>query len=129
MPLGNPIPGMNYAAEFQVSSIPFVTSSVLGSQETRVVRFYNVSKSVCVRSATTNANNMKVAFTQNGLSDVFANYVSLVPGESFTADARVIDLWLSGSNNIFTVYADLTSIQRNMYTMGLTGSNGIDGVG
>jgi len=127
MPLGNPIPGQNLAAEFQISSIPWVTSSVLGAQEIRQLKFNNIAKSICVKNSTASGNNMRVAFTLNGLKG--SNYFELIPGESFTADARIIDLFLSGSNVTFTTYADLTNLQRGVFVGQLTGSAGIDGVG
>jgi hypothetical protein len=129
MPLGNPTPGYSAATEFTVSSIPWVTSSILGTEEKRHIGFPNVTKSIVVKNSPTSTDAMQVAFTLNGLSQVFANYFQLIPGESMTADVRVIDLWLSGSNTPFTVYADLTGIPAKMMLMGLTGSNGIQGVG
>lgn len=123
MSLNNPIPGPQYGAEFNVSAVPFVTSSVASG--VKRIRFSYLTKFVKVKNDT-NAE-LHVGFTENGLTKT-NNYYSLDQNESFEAEIRVTELWLSGSGNSYQMVAGLTGIS-DRHIAQLTGSNGFPGVG
>jgi hypothetical protein len=127
MPLGNPSPGANSAVEYSVPGIPWITSSVTGIQQIIQHSFPQITNSVVTKNSLSSTNNLRVGFTQNGLMG--SNYVELVPGESIAMDVRIIDLFVSGSSTAYTVYAELTAIERKMQMLLLTGSSGIQGIG
>ena len=127
MPLGNPQPGAQNAIEYQVPGIPWVTSSVTGVNQIIQHKFPSISNSVVTKNSLSSNNNLRVGFTENGLKG--SNYVELVPGESLAMDIRIIDLFISGSSTAYTVYAELTAIQRTMSSFQITGSNNVQGVG
>lgn len=125
MPLDNPPPGGNFAAEFSVSPIPWVTSSVASG----IVRydFGNVTKSLLVKNVA-GSGEVRVGFTAQGLSAPKNNYFSLAVGESMGGDYRIKSLFISGSGNSVMVLVGLTGILDRFFPL-LTGSNGFQGVG
>jgi hypothetical protein len=128
MPLGNNAPGFSWVAEYAVSGIPWVTSSVLNGEEMRHIHFYAVTKELVVKNVS--GSNMQIGFTARGTQG--SNNFVLASGESFDAEVRVVDLWISGTNNAFTVFGALTTIpDRNMPRLTGSYSDGtsIDGVG
>ena len=131
-------PGYKAVGEYQVSGVPYVTSSILSDEETRKLEFPRVTKSIIVRNSNTGSSSttMAIGFTENGVKANPAsntNYIQLDSGESLSVDLRIKDLFLSNSesdsNTIeFQVLAGLTDISREkMFT--LTGSVGFGGVG
>tara|TARA_R110000824_G_scaffold121973_12_gene278561 strand:- start:651 stop:1067 length:417 start_codon:yes stop_codon:yes gene_type:complete len=131
-------PGYKAVGEYQLSGIPFVTSSILADEEIRLIEFPRVVKSLIVRNANTgsSATTMAVGFTANG---IIANpventcFISLDSGESLSVDLRIKDLFLSNTRSDkdaieYEILAGLTDISREkMFT--LTGSSGFGGVG
>ncbi len=124
MPLDNPAPGGNWANEFTVSPIPWVTSSVA----TGLVgyNFGFVTKTLLVKN-TGGGGSIKVGFTALGVMSS-SNYFSLAVGEGFGGDYRVKSLFISGSGNTFSLMAGLTGIQGR-YFPELTGSSGFVAIG
>ena len=132
MSLNWPEAGIKSVGEYQVSAIPFVTSSTLTAAETREVSFPRFTKFVIVRNQDAN-KVMQVGFTENGVQANPAantNFIKLKAGESITAEVRVKSLFLSSSDGTpsFEVFAGLTDILPKQF-MTLTGSNGFGGVG
>lgn len=131
-------PGYKAVGEYQLSGIPYVTSSILADEETRTISFPRVTKSIIVRNSNTgsSATTMAVGFTENGIKAnpaANSNYISLDSGESLSVDLRIKDLFLSNStsdsNTIqFEILAGLTDISREKM-FPLTGSSGFEGVG
>ena len=130
-------PGYKSVGEYQLSGIPYVTSSILGDEETRTIEFPRVTKNIIVRNANTGTVAvLAVGFTENGIQAnpvAQTNYIKLNSGESLSADLRIKDLFLSNSvsdSNLieFEVLAGLTDITREKMIT-LTGSNGFEGVG
>ena len=99
-----PKSGYNFATEYTVSSIPWVTSSVINGVQK--YSFPCVTKTLIVKNVF-GSSNLRVAFTNNGLA---TNYFELIPGESFDGEFRVTQVFLSGSNTSTTVIAGLTTI-------------------
>mgnify|MGYP007046924411 CR=1 FL=1 len=129
MPLNNPRPGPGNVSDYMVSGIPWVTSSALTAGETRKISIPSVSRFFTVKNETS-STTMAVGFTQNGLKPLVANYFTLDGGESYDAEIRVIDLWLSASVGVpaFEVIVGMTSIHRSDFPT-LTGSSGHLGIG
>ena len=131
-------PGYKAVGEYQLSGIPYVTSSILADEETLLIPFPRVTKSIIIRNTNTGswATTMAVGFTESGVqANPGANscFISLDSGESLSVDLRIKDLFLSNSKSDsrileFEVLAGLTDITREkMFT--LTGSSGFLGVG
>lgn len=129
MPLNNPRPGPGNAAEYMVSGIPWVTSSVLTAGEERLVSLPSVSRFLTVKNETA-ATTLAVAFARNGFKSKNSNFFTLDAGESYEGELRVTDLWLSASAGIpaFEVIVGMTSIHRSDFPV-LSASNGHLGIG
>ena len=131
MALKNPGMGEYFSPAYQMSGIPFVTSSTVTLGQTKEITFDNVTRSVLVKNNSAAANVIAVGFTENGLKTANSNYFILSGSESFEAELKVDRLFLSGvvgATTSFSVMAGLTVIpQENM--LRVTGSNGFGGVG
>ena len=142
MPLDYPKAGLNYATEFQISGLPYVTSSfVTGSSFTTasnmlIVNFPYVAKHISVYNyAASSGSYLRVGFTSNG---VFSggNYFKVPGGGVVQEDLRIKSLFImcDGAYNIScSVLAGLTNIP-NRFMPVLTGtlpdgSSSWDGVG
>jgi hypothetical protein len=123
MALGNDNrPGYHHMPEYMVAGIPWVTSSIVSGIQK--YEFGTVTRTITVKNVA-GAPNIKVAFTQNGLS---TNYFELQTGESISDQLRVTELYVSGSGNTVSVLAGVTAIPQG-YAPILSASRGIPGVG
>lgn len=131
MALKNPGMGEFYAPAYQMSGIPFVTSSTVTLGQTREITFDNVSRFIVVKNTGATSTAIAVGFTQNGLKASNSNYFILSGSDSFSAELKTDRLFISGavgSSTSFSVVAGLTVIpQENM--LRVTGSSGFTGVG
>ena len=98
-----PDPGFNYTPAYQVSGLPYVTSSTAAAGTAVRLSFPFVTKFITV-GATGGATTF--AFTANGL--VGSNKYTVASGQSVTFDFRVKEMWVTGST--FCVAAGLTGI-------------------
>jgi len=131
MALKNPSVGEYYAPAYQMSGVPFVTSSIVSLGATREITFDTVSKFLVVKNAGAAATAIAVAFTQNGLLAKNSNYFILSGSQSFSADLKTDRLFISGAVGAsvpFEVVAGLTVIPWTEM-LPVTGSNGFSGVG
>ena len=124
MPLDNPKGGIGYAAEFQSSALPFVTSSTAPAAGTPVrFDFPKVSRFITVSNRdATFANSMSFGFTRSGVVSTNNKYV-LMGGQSVTLELRVRELWLQGEGGTpaYSLCAGLTNITRDAMPI-LTGT-------
>lgn len=135
MSLDNPKGGLGYAAEFQSSALPWVTSSVAPAAGSPVrYDFAKVSRSITVTNLAAATNTLSIGFSYNGI--VFTNKKYTVgPNQTVTLELRVKSLWLQGENGTppYSLCVGLTNIDaRNMPLLSGTladGSAGWDGVG
>jgi hypothetical protein len=130
MSLNNPVLGEGYVPAYQISPVPFVTSSNVIQGQTRAYDFDFVTKSLLISNTAAAANVIAVAFTQNGLKTANSNFLILSGGQTFSQDVRTSAIFISGSSGTatFSLLAGLTSIPiKNFLTV--TGSNGYTGVG
>lgn len=131
MALKNPSIGEFYSPAYQMSGVPFVTSSIVNLGAIREITFDTVSKFLVVRNTGATSTAIAVAFTQNGLKTSNSNYFILSGSESFSAELKTDRLFISGAVGAsvpFSVVAGLTVIPWTEM-LPVTGSNGFGGVG
>jgi hypothetical protein len=130
MSLSNPVLGEGFVPAYQISPVPFVTSSNVNLGQTKSYNFDFVTKSIFVQNTAGTSTVLAIAFTQNGLKPSNSNFLILSGGQSYSDDIRTSALFISGAagNPTFSFLAGLTSIPvKNFLTV--TGSNGYTGVG
>lgn len=124
MTLDNPKGGIGYAAEFQSSALPYVTSAIspaAGSparyEFPKVTRFITV-----VNRDLATSGSLSFGFTRAGVVSTNNKYV-LMGGQSITLELRVRDLWLQGETGTppYSLCAGLTNITRDNMPL-LTGT-------
>ena len=144
MSLNWPKSGRGHAPAYQISGIPYVTSSadneVRGhdsATEPIHIRFPFVTKWFSIR-CTDISRPLRVGFTRNGVYGPTSGSYMVLPKEGSTQDnpirfdMAVTDLFFTSDNQTvatdFAIIAGLTNIPReDFYT--ITGSNGFEGVG
>lgn len=130
MSLNNPVLGEGFVPAYQISPIPFVTSSNVTLGAIKSYSFPNVSKSIFVQNTAAATSVIAIAFTQNGLLTANSNFLVLSGGQEFSQDIRTSQLFISGTAgaSTFSLLAGLTNIPvKNFLTV--TGSNGYLSVG
>jgi len=127
MPLGNPYGGAGYAAEFQSSALPWMTSSIAPATPTPMtLKFGMVTRFVSVTNLSTGTiaqgPNLQVGVTYNGLAHS-TNYTTILPGQTLTLEWRITQLFLQSSSGpcSFSVAAGLTTIPLQNF-FNITGS-------
>lgn len=131
MGLNNPQGGLGYAAEFQTSALPYVTSSQVPLASSGITRidFAKVSRFITVVNLGSAGQHVRVGFTRNGMTN--GNYVLVDGTKDITFDYRVTSVYLAGdavANIRVSVAAGLTNIDaRQMPVMTGTLSNGDPG--
>ena len=138
MSLKSPVPNHNYVPEYQISGIPYVTSSQAAELTSATaaieVSFPYVTRWIIVQNQSTTAGDaIKFGFTKNGTEgDVTTNYFVLHGNQtSERLEVRCAKLYLAkhaGNNNAFSVIAGLTNAHSDKFPL-LSGSNSYDGVG
>lgn len=124
--------GLGNVGNYQVSSIPFFSSSIVApasSQTPLQISFPTVTKTITVKNETSTAGAAKVlrlGVSVNGIKGT--NYIKLNNGESFSADIKVIAIYLlsNDANTVeASVYAGLTGIETIHLASNWTGSAGV----
>lgn len=128
--LKTPYTGEGYAPAYQLSAVPYVTSSIVGLGEIQQIKFGNVTRFFEVRSTGDAASAIAVAFTERGLLTANSNFIVLSGSEAFSGEIRTDRLFISGTalTGSYTLVAGLTPIKTRDFTV-LTASNGYLGVG
>lgn len=123
-------PGIGNAASYQVSGIPWVSSSlaVPASGSTPLeISFPQVTKSIIVKNVSTGSVQMRVGFSENGVKNT-SNFFILSGGESFAADLKVTRVYLMSNNGTAltaSVVAGLTNIPASELKNNWSGSAGV----
>lgn len=133
--LNNPKGGLGYAAEFQSSGLPYVTSSVVPASGSGVldISFAKVTRFVSISNLSAQGALLRVGFTQNGT--LLDNYYLINGGSTELFELRVKELFLMGHTTEISasICAGLTNIDSSMMptlTGTLTsGDPGWEGVG
>lgn len=130
MSLNLPQNGEYYSPAYQVSALPYLTSSIISAGSIHSYEFPFVTKFVNVVNRGANVGDkLALAFTENGLRT--GNYITLDRGVAVDQEIRTSVLFISGSSGTtidYQIFCGLTTIPtKNFLT--LTGSNGHPGVG
>lgn len=114
-----PKSGPNSVAEYQVSGLPFVTSSQAGTSTPVQISFPYVTKFITIKN--NGGGALYFGFTSNGVSR--GNKFSLANNDIVTLEVKAKDLFFLGSGGArdFSLVAGLTMIETNMFPV-LTGS-------
>lgn len=117
-PLDNPQGGYGYAAEFQSSALPWVTSSVISSSP-QLYSFNYISRFISLTNLDS-TNNLAFGFTLNGING--SNKGTIKAGQTLQLELRCTKLWVSGtSGQAFSLIAGLTTVPAGQMPL-LTGS-------
>ena len=111
----------NSAAEYQVSGLPYVTSSIAGNTNTTEIQFPYASRFINIKN--TGTNYLLVGFTNNGVKNG-GQHFTIAPSGSFRDELRIKDLYLMAANatTTFEIVAGLTMVERRYFPT-LTGSS------
>lgn len=130
MGLNNPILHEGYVPAYQMSAVPYITSSLISMGQIQQISFDQVTRFFNVQNVGTLATDeIAVAMTQNGFST--GHFFTIGQGVSFRDELRTTRLFVScskGTNVRYQVIAGLTNIPQNQFLL-VTGSNGHQGVG
>lgn len=131
----NPRSGIGYAAEFQTSALPWLTSSAAPASGSPVrYDFAKVTRFITIQNrdpATT--GSISFGFTRNGLI-LSNNKFILNGGQQVTLELRVKNIFIQGEvgTGPFSLCAGLTTVDSSMMPLlsgTASGSVGWDGVG
>jgi hypothetical protein len=125
MSLNNPAMHEGFVPAYQVSAVPFVTSSTVTT--VNEVTFPFVTRFFTIQNMS--SLTLRFGFTQLGVQGT--NYFSIPSGSSYTGEIRTDRLFVSSSTAAsisYSVIAGLTGVPTRNFTT-ITGSNGFIGVG
>jgi len=122
--------GEYFTPAYQVSALPYLTSSIISAGDIHRYDFPFVTKFINVVNRGSNSGDkLALSFTENGFKS--GNYITIDQGVSVNQEVRTSELYISGSNGTtvdYQLFCGLTTIpSKNFLT--LTGSNGHPGVG
>lgn len=128
--MNNTYYGEGYVPAYQMSAMPWVTSSQVTLGQTNQHKFGSVSKFVRITNNSPATSVLAVGFTQNGLLSSNNNFFVISGTNSVTLDVRTDRLFISGNSGTsnYSLMVGLTSIQTKDFLL-VTGSNGFTGVG
>lgn len=114
MPLGNPTGGIGYAAEFQSSALPWVTSSVAPAKGSPLeIDFAKVTRFITVANRDpSTTGSISFGFTLNGMKDATSNKYILNGGQIVTLEVRIKSLWIQSEvgSGPYSLLAGLTTV-------------------
>lgn len=126
-----PVVGEHYTPAYQLSSVPYLSSSIISAGEIHRYEFPFITRFIGVTNRGNGSDTICVSFTENGLSPSVGNFVSLDKGMSLNAEVRTTTLFVSCSAGVsasYNLFCGLTMIPAKNFLV-LTGSNGYEGVG
>src|SRR5579885_1297300 len=127
MPLGNPQGGAGYAAEFQSSALPWLTSSIAPAAPNPMkISFVMVTRFITITNNDA-SNPLQFCVTYNGMKSSVVNFYTLAKGASLTLEWRITQMFVQGSGGTaaFSLAAGLTTIPpQNFYNVTGSGSDG-----
>jgi hypothetical protein len=120
--------GLSNVGSYQVSGIPFVTSSLapVVSDPPVKISFPTVTKFIIVKNVNASNKKVRVGFSSNGV--VGTNYFLLSQNESFTADVKVSSIFIvgNGADTVdVSIVAGLTGIDSLQLPNNWSGSAGV----
>jgi hypothetical protein len=132
MSINWPANGEYATPAYQISALPYLSSSLISQGQIHKYEFPYVTKFInIVNRGSVPTDKITLAFTERGLQSTVANYITLDQGDTVHEEIRTTVLFIScsvGSTVDYQVFCGLTNIpSKNFLT--LTGSNGHTGVG
>tara|TARA_R100000808_G_C2144965_1_gene152720 strand:- start:979 stop:1413 length:435 start_codon:yes stop_codon:yes gene_type:complete len=123
--------GLYNVGSYQVSSEPFLTSSIIAPASLDVisVEFPKVTKFIVIRNLRPGSQTsapLRFGFSENGVGR--AQYITLFNDESFTADYKVTKMFIRADiahAATGAIYAGMTGIPASQLTHNWTGSKGV----
>ena len=120
-------PGLNAVGQYQLSGIPFATSTLaIDSATATELEFPTVTKFVTVVNEHSGSSaKLRVGFSAAGIAG--DNYFILDNGESYTGEFRLSSIFLRGDTTATSasVIAGLTMIETNNLPSNWSGSDSI----
>jgi len=98
-----PQPGFNFTPAYQISGLPYVTSSTATGAPSKI-EFPYVTKFITIRA---DGAAIQIGFTANGTLN--SNHFTVGNNEVLTMEVRVKEMYVSGTSD-FHVIAGLTGI-------------------
>jgi len=130
MSLNWPSNGEYSAPAYQISALPYLSSSIITAGAIHSYSFPYVTKFINVVNRGANVGDkVAIAFTSNGFST--GNYVTLDQGVGINQEVRTSALFVSCSGGTavdYQIFCGLTNIPSKNFLL-ITGSNGHSGVG
>ena len=132
MSLNWPSHGEYFAPAYQVSALPYLSSSVISSGAVQKFEFPFVTKFINIVNRGANSQDkICLSFTERGLLPTVGNYITLDQGDTVHQEVRTTEFYVScsyGTSVDYQVFVGLTTIPTRHF-LTLTGSNGHPGVG
>lgn len=122
--------GINNVGSYQVSGIPWATSSVsapASSSAPLEIAFPSVTKSILVKNVNSTSAKVRVGFSVNGVK-TSNNYFLLDKDESFEGDLKLTKIYLLSNNGSavgISIIASLTGIDATTLPNNWSGSSGV----
>jgi hypothetical protein len=141
MPLNWPQNNHTFAAEYQISGIPFVLTSadteLVAGGTAAFVAFPKVSQFVVVQHTGGGTSALRVGFTENGIGGTGGEHYFLIPDgvSSPMIPIRCKEIWFqndaaAGDAIGFSLIAGMTSVEQFLHMTGsVGGTERIEGVG
>ena len=130
MSLNWPSNGEYSTPAYQISALPYLSSSVINAGSIHSYKFPYVTRFVNVVNRGSNViDKIALAFTENGFRS--GNYITLDQGVGINQELRTVELYVSASSGTsvdYQVLCGLTNIPAKNFLV-ITGSNGHSGVG
>lgn len=132
MSLNHPSSGEYFSPAYQISSLPYLTSSVITQGEIHKYEFPFVTKFINIVNRSISASGkIAISFTERGLRQDVGNYITLDQSDTVHEEIRTTILFVSCSAGIdvdYQIFCGLTTIPAKNFLI-ITGSNGHSGVG
>jgi hypothetical protein len=132
MSINWPANGEYASPAYQISALPYLSSSLISQGQVHKYEFPYVTKFInIVNRGSVATDKITLAFTERGLQPTVANYITLDQGDTVHEDIRTTVFFVScsaGSSVDYQVFCGLTNIPSKNFLV-LTGSNGHPGVG
>lgn len=132
MSISWPANGEYATPAYQISALPYLTSSIISTGQIHKYEFPYVTKFINIVNRGSNlTDKIALSFTENGLKSSVGNYIILDQNDTIREEIRTTVLFIScsaGSTVDYQVFCGLTNIPSKNFLI-LTGSNGHSGVG
>ena len=132
MSINWPANGEYATPAYQISALPYVTSSVISVGQVHVYEFPYVSRFInIVNRGSNSGDKIAIGFTSNGLKSSTGNFFTLEQKETIREEIRTTTLFVScsaGTSVDYQMFCGLTNIPSKNFLI-ITGSNGHSGVG